>query len=163
VTGPSVVIRYGGAYSDAVIDYLASEVARSGLSAELEPFGGHLGALDLSAWIVVEPAAGDGGVLPGGVLLTEGMMASWDAVVATARRRQRRQQASGELRDVVVTLLLPGDIEIVVTPDIGEDHTLPLMTALAERLAAGRLTAGRWWWDPDTLKLAAVDVAGPTP
>jgi len=104
VPAPRVTIRYGSAYPDAVLDHLEGEVAAAGLAAQLEPLAPDLADGDTSAFLVVEvpdDQVHDGAAFGVG----------WDAVVATARRRSRRQQAEGDRRDVVVALRLPGDVD----------------------------------------------------
>ena len=105
---PRVTIRYGSAYPDAVLDHLEGEVAAAGLAAQLEPLVPDPTGDDTSACLVVEVP--DGGLLDGDPD-GGGFGAAWDAVVATALRRSRRQQAEGDRRDVVVALRLPGDVD----------------------------------------------------
>lgn len=140
---PAVVIRYGTAYPDAVIDQLATEVEASGVPALLEP-------ADPSARIVVELPA------ESAVALSDPPLAAVvDAVVAVARRRHRRQRAAGEVREVSVTLLLPGGAGVVLPVETAGEEPGPLVTAVAARLAAGTLTPGTWRWDPSAGTLLA--------
>jgi hypothetical protein len=148
MTASYVVIRCGSAYPDAVVDRLESEVADSGLSARIENFGPLTEAVDSTGLIAVE--------LPDDttdVLLSEALRVSLDALVDAARRRRRRQDAAGELRDVAVTLHLPGDVRIAVPDDVGPSGTDLLMTAVTERRTAGTLAPGTWRWNPATLHL----------
>lgn len=148
MTGPRVVIRCGSAYPDAVIERLASEVADSGLSARLEPFDSRAEGVETSGLIALELS--DGAT---GVLLSEAMKTTLDALVDAAQRRRRRQQASGEVRDVAVILHLPVDVQIIVTTDANADRTDLLMTALTQRRTAGTLMAGVWQWNPTASRL----------
>src|SRR3954447_5472269 len=86
MSGPTVVVGYGDAYPESVIDQLASEIEACGVVARLELLGP-------DARIVVELPADD-------ALLTGPVRALWDAVVATAQRRHRRQLAEGRPREV---------------------------------------------------------------
>jgi hypothetical protein len=132
----AAVVRHGTAYPEAVIEQLAAELAGCGLPVELEVLGPN-------SRMVVD--------LPDGVPLGEPVTALWDAVVATAQRRHRRQRAEGLDREVTVTLLLSG-VAVVVTPATSPDQTEPLMAVLTERRAAGTLTAGTWRWNAGRLE-----------
>ncbi|HEX2809477.1 MAG TPA: hypothetical protein VHN80_25225 [Kineosporiaceae bacterium] len=158
MTGPPVVIRYGCAYPDAVIERLASDVADSGLSAQIEPLGPRAGAIDTAGLIAVELSTG-----ATGALLSEAMKTTMDALVDAAQRRRRRQQATGEVRDVAVILHLPGDVQIVVTADASADQTDLLMTAVTQRRTAQTLTAGVWQWNPTALRLDRAILDDPVP
>jgi hypothetical protein len=136
MSGPVVTVGYGAAYPEAVIDQLAEELAQCGLPSRLELLGP-------DARLVVDLPMDD-------ALLSEPVTALWDAVVATAQRRHRRQLAEGQPREVTVTLRLPGDVAVVATPDTSADQTRPLMTALTERRAAGTLGPGTWHWHGGT-------------
>jgi hypothetical protein len=158
MTAPLVVIRYGYAYPDAVIDRLATYVADSGLVAQIEPLGPGAGPVDTAGLITVDVSTGTS------TLRSEAMTTTVDALLDAAQRRRRRQLASGEDRDVAVILQLPDDVQIVVTADASTDHTHLLMTAVTQRQAAGTLTAGVWQWNPIALSLdrALLD-DGPVP
>ena len=160
MTTPRVTIRYGSAYPDAVLDHLEGEVVGAGLAAHLEPLPLDTAGDDTSAFLVVEVLEGD--LLDDGpdADLDRGAFgAAWDAVLATALRRSRRQQAEGDRRDVVVALRLPGDV-VVTAPGTGEGEATPLVAALRRRRAGGGLTAGVLLWDPQALRLQALPPQG---
>jgi hypothetical protein len=144
VTGGPVVFRHGSAYPDAVVEQLACEVDATRVRVRLEPVDT---VPELPGHLVVElPAAA--------ALRDQGFVAVWAAVVATARRRHRRQLAEGGGPDVAVTLRLLGGIDVVVAPDGTEPDPGRLLAVIAERLRAGTLTAGTWGWDPGVADLA---------
>jgi hypothetical protein len=126
-----------------VVEQLPSEVDATRVWAQLGPADA---VPELPGHLVVElPSAA--------TVCDEGFVAVWAFVVATARRRYRRQQAEGRGPHVAVTLRLPDGIDVVASagsePDPGR-----LLAVVAERLRAGTLTAGRWGWDPGVADLA---------
>jgi hypothetical protein len=127
-----------------VVEQLASEVDATRVPVRLEPADT---VPQLPGHLVVElPAAA--------TLCDEGFVAVWAAVVATGRRRYRRQLAEGGGPDVAVTLQLLGGIDVVVAPAGTEPDPGRLLTVVAERVRAGTLTAGTWGWDPGVADLA---------
>jgi hypothetical protein len=123
-----------------VVEHLAATLDEAGVAARIE---------DATSG---PPAAIAVAVTDDG-LLDPATVTAWDAVVATALRRSRRQRAEGIEGDVTVTLQLPDGLAVVVPPHAGEAQTGPLLTAVARGRVDGTVRDGTWWWDPGTLRL----------
>jgi len=143
VTLPEVVIRFGRAYPDAVVERLAAEIGQLGLPVRVEDGGPGTQAPDGAGLIALEVPADAGVPLTG-----DAFRATLEVLLDGAQRRDRRLRAAGEDGEVAVVLTLPDDVRIVVPGPAGPDQSGVLTATVVDGLGAGTLTAGTWAWDP---------------